>query len=172
MKDSQRVQPILMPIKMKLSKNLSLSEVTKSNTALRRGIDNSPTNEHIENLKYLAENIFQPIREHFNRPIFVSSGYRSKALNEAIGGSQRSFHSHGCALDLDMDGKASSVSNTDIFYFIKENLGFTELIWVFVDNDKPDWVHVAIAKGREQEKNAKIAYRIEGKTKYKKWDRG
>ena len=71
-----------------------------------------------------------------------------------------------------MDGKASSVSNTDIFYFIKENLGFTELIWEFGDNDKPDWVHVAIAKGREQEKNAKIAYRIEGKTKYKKWDRG
>ena len=154
---------------MKLSKNLWLSEVTKSNTAIRRGIDNTPTELHIANLTYLAENIFQPIREHFGCPIFVSSGYRSKALNEAIGGSQKSFHSHGMALDLDMDGKSRNVSNTDIFNFINENLPYTELIWEFGTTDKPDWVHVAIAKGREQEKNAKIAYREDGKTKYKKW---
>ena len=77
---------------MKLSNNLSLAEVIKSNTAIRRGIDNTPTDDHIENLKYLAEKVFQPIREHFGCPIFVSSGYRSKGLNEAIGGSQRSFH--------------------------------------------------------------------------------
>ena len=123
---------------MKLSNNLSLAEVIKSNTAIRRGIDNTPTDLHIANLRYLAEKVFQPIREHFGSAIFVSSGYRSKALNEAIGGSQRSFHSHGMALDLE---------------------------------DKPDWVHVAIAKGRENEKNAKIAYRENGKTKYKKWNR-
>ena len=82
---------------MKLSNNLSLAEVVKSNTAIRRGIDNTPTDAHIENLKYLAERVFQPIREHFSSAIYVSSGYRSKALNEAIGGSQRSFHSHGMA---------------------------------------------------------------------------
>ena len=156
---------------MKLSNNLSLSEVTKSNTAIRRGIDNSPTAEHIENLKYLAEKVFQPIREHFGCPIFVSSGYRSKDLNEAIGGSQRSFHSHGMALDLDMDGKSNSVSNADIFYYILNNLQFSELIWEFGDDENPNWVHVAIAKGREDEKNAKIAYRENGRTKYKKWDR-
>jgi len=156
---------------MKLSNNLSLSEVTKSNTAIRRGIDNSPTAEHIENLKYLAEKVFQPIREHFGCPIFVSSGYRSKDLNEAIGGSQRSFHSHGMALDLDMDGRSNSVSNADIFYYILNNLQFSELIWEFGDDNNPNWVHVAIAKGREDEKNAKIAYREDGRTKYKKWDR-
>ena len=155
---------------MKLSKNLWLSEVVKSNTATRKGIDNSPTEEHINNLKYLAKKIFQPIREHFGCPIFVSSGYRSKALNEAIGGSQRSFHSHGCALDLDMDNKASKISNTDIFNFIKESLEYTELIWEFGDEDKPDWVHVAIAKGRENEKNAKVAYRENGKVRYMKFD--
>jgi zinc D-Ala-D-Ala carboxypeptidase len=155
---------------MKLSKNLWLSEVTKSNTATRKGIDNSPTDLHIANLKYLAEKIFQPIREHFGCPIFVSSGYRSKALNEAIGGSQRSFHSHGMALDLDMDNKASKISNTDIFNFIKDNLEYTELIWEFGDEDKPDWVHVAIAKGRENEKNAKVAYREDGKAKYMKFE--
>ena len=110
---------------MKLSKNLSLSEVIKSNTAIRKGIDNTPTNAHIENLKYLAEKVFQPIREHLGSAIFVSSGYRSKALNEAIGGSQRSFHSHGMALDLDQDGRNNSVTNTDIFYYIKDNLPFS-----------------------------------------------
>ena len=155
---------------MKLSKNLWLSEVTKSNTAIRRGIDNNPTKLHIANLTYLAEKVFQPIREHFGHPIFVSSGYRSKDLNEAIGGSQKSFHSHGMALDLDMDGK-STITNTDIFNFIKDNLPYTELIWEFGTEDKPDWVHVAIAKGREQEKKAKIAHREGGRTKYKKWNK-
>ena len=155
---------------MKLSNNLSLAEVIKSNTAIRRGIDNIPTDDHIENLKYLAEKVFQPIREHFGSAIFVSSGYRSKALNEAIGGSQRSFHSHGMALDLDMDNKASKISNTDVFIFIKDKLEYTELIWEFGDEDKPDWVHVAIAKGRENEKNAKVAYREDGKAKYMKWE--
>ena len=157
---------------MKLSNNLTLAEVIKSNTAIRRGIDNTPTNLHITNLEYLAEKVFQPLRDHFGSSIFVSSGYRSKALNEAIGGSQRSFHSHGMALDLDQDGRSNSVTNTDLFYYIKNNLPYSELIWEFGTEDKPDWVHVAIAKGRETERNAKIAYRIEGKSKYKKWDRG
>mgnify|MGYP003638615175 CR=1 FL=1 len=80
---------------MKLSQNLSLAEVTKSATAKRRGIANKPTEEHLENLKDLAENIFQPIREEFMCPIFISSGYRSEALNEAIGGSKTSQHSKG-----------------------------------------------------------------------------
>ena len=156
---------------MKLSKNLSLSEVTKSNTAQRRGIDNSPNETHLNNLKYLAEQVFQPISDYFEVPIYISSGYRSPALNEAIGGSPRSFHSHGMALDLDQDGRNKGVSNTEVFYFIKENLLFSELIWEFGDEDKPDWVHVAIAKGRENEKKIKIAEKIDGKTKYKVWDR-
>ena len=156
---------------MKLSTNLSLSETTKSNTAIRRGINNTPTDAHIENLKYLAKKVFQPIRDHFGSSIFVSSGYRSKDLNEAIGGSQRSFHSHGCALDLDMDGRSNKITNADIFNYIKENLPYSELIWEFGTDENPNWVHVAIAKGREDEKNTKIAYKVEGKTKYKKWDR-
>jgi hypothetical protein len=154
---------------MKLSKNLSLDEVIYSQTALRRDIDNTPTKEHIENLKYVAEKIFQPIREHFGVPIYVSSGYRSKDLNEAIGGSPRSFHSHGMALDLDQDGRNKGVSNADVFYFIKDNLQFTELIWEFGDDNNPNWVHVAIAPGREEEKNTKIAKKVNNKTVYEKW---
>lgn len=156
---------------MKLSKNLSLNEVTKSTTALRRGINNTPTEEHIENLKYVAEKVFQPIREHFGVPIYISSGYRSQALNEAIGGSPRSFHSHGMALDLDQDGRNKGVSNADVFYYIKNNLPYTELIWEFGDETNPNWVHVAIAPGRENEKNTKIAQRVNNRTTYIKWDR-
>ena len=156
---------------MKLSNNLTLAEVIKSNTAIRRGIDNTPTDLHISNLQYLAEQVFQPLRDHFGSSIFVSSGYRSKGLNEAIGGSQRSFHSHGMALDLDMDGRSNKITNADIFNYIKENLPYSELIWEFGTDENPNWVHVAIAKGREDEKNTKIAYKVEGKTKYKKWDR-
>jgi len=156
---------------MKLSKNLSLDEVIYSQTALRRDIDNTPTEEHIENLKYVAEKIFQPIREHFGVPIYVSSGYRSKDLNEAIGGSPRSFHSHGMALDLDQDGRNKGVSNADVFYFIKDNLQFTELIWEFGTENNPNWVHVAIAPGREEEKNTKIAQKINNRTTYSTWNR-
>jgi len=156
---------------MKLSQNLSLNEVTKSDTAMRRGIDNTPSEEHLENLKYVAEKVFQPIREHFGVSIYISSGYRSPELNEAIGGSPRSFHSHGMALDLDQDGRNRGVSNADVFYFIKDNLPFTELIWEFGDENNPNWVHVAIAPGREDEKKIKIAERINNKTTYSIWDR-
>ena len=156
---------------MKLSQNLSLNEVTKSNTAMRRGIDNTPSEEHLENLKYVAEKVFQPIREHFGVPIYISSGYRSPELNEAIGGSPRSFHSHGMALDLDQDGRNKGVSNADVFYFIKDNLQFTELIWEFGDETNPNWVHVAIAPGREDEKKIKIAEKVNNKTTYSTWNR-
>ena len=155
---------------MKLSKNLSLSEVTKSATALRLDLDNTPTKEHIENLKYLAEKVFQPIRDHFEAPIYVSSGYRSKELNKAIKGSPNSFHCHGMALDLDQDHKNTGIANVNIFLYIKDNLPFTELIWEFGDETNPGWVHVALAKGRENEKKIKIAKKFLGKTIYKPWN--
>ena len=101
---------------MQLSKNLSLAEVTRSETAKRKGISNMPTPEHIENFKKLAENIFQPIREHFGVPIHISSGYRSKALNTAIKGSLSSQHCQGEAIDIDMDG--TSITNAQIFKYI------------------------------------------------------
>ena len=127
---------------MKLSKNLSLAEVTKSTTAKRLGIDNKPDEWTTENLRKVAEHIFQPMREHFGRPIFVSSGYRSPELNVAIGGSKRSQHVEGRALDLDGD-VFGHVSNSSIFNYIRENLQFDQLIWEFGDEDNPDWVHVS-----------------------------
>lgn len=154
---------------MKLSKNLSLKEVIRSNTAQRLGIDNTPTEEHIENLKYLAENVFQPMRDHFAVPIFISSGYRGPELNKAVGGSPRSFHCLGMALDLDQDYRNTTVGNGTIFHYIKDNLPFTELIYEFGDDNGPDWVHVALAKGREDEKTVKIAKRVNGKVVYSLW---
>ena len=151
---------------MQLSKHLSLAEVTRSDSAKRKGISNQPTPEHIENFKKLAEKIFEPIREHFKVPIHISSGYRSKALNEAIGGSLTSQHCSGEAIDIDMDGSSNGVSNTDVFNYIKNNLDFDQLIWEFGDKDKPDWVHVSYETSKPQRKQILRAKKVNGKTVY------
>ena len=134
---------------MKLSKNLSLGEFTRSQTAKRKGIDNTPKEEHLEAAKLLAENIFQPIRECFATPIFISSGYRSDALNEAIGGSKTSQHSKGEAIDIDMDHR-NGPENEEIFHYISANLPFDQLIWQFGTDERPDWVHVSYNSDGEQ----------------------
>ena len=149
---------------MKLSQHLDLSEVTRSESAKRNGISNMPTPDHIANFKLLAENIFEPIREHFGVPIHISSGYRSKELNAKIGGSATSQHCKGQAIDIDMDGSTNGVSNADVFNYIKNNLPFDQLIWEFGNDNNPDWVHVSYdAKQRGQ---ILKAYKLKGKTKY------
>jgi hypothetical protein len=149
---------------MQLSTNLSLAEVTRSETAKRRGISNMPTAEHIENFKKLAINIFQPIREHFGKPIIISSGYRSAELNKAIGGSLSSQHSSGEAIDIDMDG--TDITNKQIFDYIKDNLNFDQMIWEFGTDTNPDWVHVSFAANRSQRKQILVAKKANGKTTY------
>jgi hypothetical protein len=149
---------------MQLSTNLSLAEVTRSETAKRRGISNMPTAEHIENFKKLALNIFQPIREHFGKPIIISSGYRSAELNKAIGGSLSSQHSSGEAIDIDMDG--TDITNAQIFNYIKDNLNFDQMIWEFGTDTNPDWVHVSFAANRSQRKQILVAKKVNGKTTY------
>ena len=149
---------------MQLSTNLSLAEVTRSETAKRKGISNMPTPEHIENFKKLAANIFQPIREHFGKPILISSGYRSAELNKAIGGSLSSQHSSGEAIDIDMDG--TDITNKQIFDYIKDNLTFDQMIWEFGTDANPDWVHVSFAANRSQRKQILVAKKVNGKTTY------
>ena len=154
---------------MKLSRNLSLGEFTNSQTAKRRGIDNTPTEEHLEAAKALAENIFQPIREHFGCPIYISSGYRSEALNEAIGGSKTSQHSKGEAIDIDMDHRRGP-ENEEIFFFIRDNIDFDQMIWEFGDADRPDWVHVSYNSDGKQRGQILAAKRnSKGKTYYEPW---
>lgn len=147
---------------MKLSEHLDLSEVTRSDMAKRRGLSNMPTPEHIENFKILAENIFEPIRKHFGVPIFVSSGYRSKELNTAIGGSLTSQHCLGEALDLDMDGTKNGVTNKMVFDYIKANLNFDQLINEF----NYSWVHVSFNTKGKQRKQILDAVKVGGKTSY------
>jgi len=127
---------------MNLSRNLTLFEMTRSDMAKRKGVSNQPTPEHIENMVILANKIFQPIREHFQVPIYISSGYRSAALNKKIGGSKNSQHLTGEAMDIDMDGHPH-VTNVEVFNFIREKLSFDQLIWEYGNNDTPDWVHVS-----------------------------
>jgi hypothetical protein len=149
---------------MQLSKNLALSEVTRSETAKRRGISNMPTPEHIENFKKLAENVFQPIRDHFGVPIRISSGYRSKELNAAIGGSSSSQHCKGEAIDIDMDG--TTVTNKQIFDFVKANVNFDQMIWEFGTDANPDWVHVSYNSDGAQRKQILKAVKAGNATKY------
>lgn len=137
---------------MKLSEHLSLSEVTRSESAKRKGISNMPTEAHIANFKLLAEKIFEPIRTHFRCPIIISSGYRSKELNAAIGGSLTSQHCQGEAIDIDMDGSTNGVTNRMVFDYIKDNLNFDQLIYEFGDANNPDWVHVSYESTGKQRK--------------------
>ena len=151
---------------MKLSEHLDLAEVTRSDSAKRKGISNQPTPEHLENFKKLAENIFEPIRKHFGVPIHISSGYRSNALNKAIGGSSTSQHCTGEAIDIDMDGSANGVTNKMVFDYIKANLNFDQLIWEFGTKDAPDWVHVSYESTGKQRKQILRAIKAGGKTTY------
>lgn len=150
---------------MKLSKNLSLVEVIRSESAKRNGIDNSPTPQHLENLKKLATNIFQPIRDHFKTPIIISSGYRSEKLNRLVPGTSIvSQHSQGEALDIDMDG--TKITNKQVFDFIKDNLEFDQLIWEFGDIFNPAWVHVSYESSGKQRKQVLRAIKKNNTTKY------
>jgi zinc D-Ala-D-Ala carboxypeptidase len=152
---------------MQISKHLSLAEVTTSDTAKRLGIKNQPTAEHLANFKLLAEKVFEPLREHFGKPIKVSSGYRSKELNAAVpGASSTSQHCSGEALDLDQDGMPHGITNKMVFDYIRDNLPFDQLIWEFGTNDNPDWVHVSYESTGKQRRQILKAVRTAGKTSY------
>jgi len=154
---------------MNLSKNLTLKEVTKSNTAIRKGINNEPNAEQLENLKVLATEVFQKIRDHFGVPIKVTSGFRSEALNKAVKGSKTSDHMKGCAIDIDMDG-TPDITNAQVFNFIKDNLTFRQLIWEFGNDTNPDWVHVSYVAGGNK-KEVLRASKKGGKTIYTSYNR-
>lgn len=153
---------------MRLSKNLTLSECTRSLTARRHGLKNQPDDPQITNLKLVAKHVFQPLRDHFGVPIFVSSGYRSPKLNRIIGGSPTSQHCQGRALDLDADvfGK---ITNAEIFHYIKDCLDFDQLIWEFGDDSNPAWVHVSYKSPTENKGRVLRADRDQHGTFYKLW---
>jgi len=150
-----------------LSEHLSIAELTRSESAKRLGLSNMPTEEHLANLKKLADNIFEPIRNHFRCPILISSGYRSQGLNNAIGGAKGSDHLKGMAIDIDMDNTPNGVTNKMIFDYIKNNLKFRQLIWEFGNSENPDWVHISYNEN-DLKNEILIATKHNGKTNYKK----
>jgi hypothetical protein len=150
---------------MKLSQHLSLSEVIRSESAKRNGISNMPIAQHIENFKLLAEKVFEPVRVHFGVPIHISSGYRSIELNKCIGGSLTSQHCTGEAIDIDMDGSQSGVTNKMVFDYIKDNLVYDQIINEF----DYSWVHVSYAANGKNRKQVLKAVRVNGKTTYQNY---
>ncbi len=148
---------------MKLSENFSLSELTKSQTAERKGIDNTPSPTHQENLKSLCEMVLQPVRDHFSRVVTISSGYRSPELCTAIGSKITSQHAKGEAADFEIFG----VSNKELADYIHENLDYDQLILEYWKKEDPNsgWVHCSYTNGNNRKQYLR-AYKEDGKTKY------
>ncbi len=147
---------------MKLSQNFSLKELVASQTADRKGIDNTPTDEHIENLKLLCENVLQPIRDEWG-VVSVSSGYRSQALCQAIGSVSTSQHARGQAADFE----CYSVDNRELFDWITQNLKFDQAILEFYDGDpNSGWIHVSYNEDGNRKQTLRAFRNDAGKTQY------
>jgi len=149
----------------KLSKHVSYKEGVYSTTAKRLGLKNDPTDEHISNMELICEKIFEPLRMHVNGPIKINSFYRGPELNKAVGGSSKSQHCHGQAMDI--DDTYSYASNAEMYKYIKDNLNFDQMIWEFGTDKNPDWVHVSYVNEDVNRNRCLKAYREDGKTKYK-----
>jgi hypothetical protein len=147
-----------------ISKHISEKEATKSITALRLGIANTPNGTALANMKILAEKIFEPLRKFVGGPIKINSMFRSEALNKQIGGSSRSQHCQGNAMDI--DDIYGYKTNKEMFDFIKENLEFDQLIYEFGNEENPDWVHVSYVDKEKNRNKILKAVRDKGKTMY------
>jgi hypothetical protein len=148
----------------KISTHITLREGIESYTAKRKGIENIPSDYELTNMVGVAENIFEPLREWVGGPIKINSFFRSKELNKAIGGSSRSQHCEGRAIDI--DDIYGYKTNAEMFEYIKCNLDFDQIIWEFGGSDNPDWVHVSYVSPEENRRRCLKAEKINGKTKY------
>ena len=147
-----------------ISQHISEKEATKSITALRLGIDNTPNGATISNMQLLAEKVFEPLREWVGGPIKINSLYRSTALNKALGGSSRSQHCQGRAIDI--DDIYGHKTNKEMFEYIKENIDFDQMIYEFGSETNPDWVHISYVSQDKNRNKILKAVRDDGKTKY------
>ena len=147
-----------------ISKHISYKEGVYSITATRRGIDNTPDDDQLSNMELVAEEVFEPLRNYVGGPIKINSFFRSPKLNTAIGGSHKSQHCKGQAIDI--DDTFGRCTNAEMYHFIKENLNFDQMIWEFGSDDNPDWVHVSYVSDEDNRNRCLKAYRENGKTKY------
>ena len=152
----------------KISKHISYKEATRSITALRLGIDNTPFEYELGNMKAVAENIFEPLRLWVGGAIKVTSFFRSEKLNQAIGGSEFSQHCQGRAIDI--DDVYGYKTNAEMFEYIKDNLDFDTIIWEFGTDDNPDWIHVSYVSNERNRGRVLKAIKENGKNKYLKYE--
>ena len=150
---------------MKISDHITYAEAIHSNTAKRRGIDNTPNEVQVLSMKLLADKIFEPLRKWVNGPIKVNSFFRSVALNEAIGGAASSQHCKGQAIDI--DDVYGRKTNADMYHWIQMNLDYDQMIWEFGTDTQPNWIHVSYVSKEENRNKCLKAYKEHGKTKYK-----
>ena len=148
-----------------ISKHISYKEATKSLTAIRLGLENKPNEYELSNMIGVAENIFEPLRKWVDNPIKVNSFFRSIELNKAIGGSSRSQHCQGRAIDI--DDTYGHATNAEMFSWIKENLNFDQMIWEFGTDENPDWVHISWVSEDQNRNRCLRAERVDGKTTYR-----
>lgn len=151
-----------------ISAHISYLEATKSEKAIRLGLNNDPGPEELECMRIVAEKVFEPLRAHFGVPIRITSFFRTDEVNAALDGSPTSDHVRGRAIDLDMDGLGGTVTNADLFHWIRENLTFDQVIWEFGNTKQPDWVHVSYREGANR-KQVLVAGIVGGKKKYRQW---
>tara|TARA_R110002096_G_scaffold146266_1_gene304653 strand:+ start:82 stop:537 length:456 start_codon:yes stop_codon:yes gene_type:complete len=147
-----------------ISKHVSYKEGMYSRTAMRLDIDNDPNKNQMDNMEIIADEVFEPLRSWVGGPIKINSFYRSPELNKAIGGSTKSQHCQGQAIDL--DDTFGRATNAEMYGFIKKYLDFDQMIWEFGDDDNPNWVHVSYVSEKENRKRCLKAYKEKGKTKY------
>jgi len=147
-----------------ISKHISEKEGVYSATATRRGIDNVPNSDELNNMRLIAEEIFEPLRTYVGGPIKINSFFRSAELNKAIGGSSKSQHCKGQAMDI--DDTFGRMTNAEMYHWIKEYLNFDQMIWEFGDDENPDWVHVSYVSESENRNRCLRAIRKNGKTHY------
>jgi hypothetical protein len=147
-----------------LSKYVSYNEMIASDTAKRLGIKNIPSEEYVRNAIFLSTNVFDPLREHFGVPIYVSSLFRSPELNKAIGGALNSQHMKAEAMDIDAE-RFGGVTNKQLFDFIRNNLVFDQLIWEFGTDKEPEWIHVSYSRTKNRGEVLK-AVSVNGKATY------
>jgi len=148
----------------KISKHISWHEGTYSRTGERRDLDNTPNEDQLKCMKEVAENLFEPLREWVSGGIKINSFFRGEPVNTAIGGSTRSQHMKGQAIDI--DDTFGHKTNAEMYHYIKDNLDFDQLIWEFGTDKNPNWLHISWVSHRPNRKKLTIAKKVNGRTKY------
>ena len=147
-----------------ISKHISYHEGTYSQTGVRRDLDNTPDDSQLKRMEEVAENLFEPLREWVGGPIKINSFFRGEPVNTAIGGSRKSQHMKGQAIDI--DDTFGHKTNAEMYHYVKDNLDFDQLIWEFGTDKNPNWLHISWVSHRPNRKKLTVAKKVNGRTKY------